>query len=722
MKLANPAAPQIEPIVGALRAVGGTRLDATPCSAALTPPPRAARSRAGERLFILLYLTGPASSNLYRELREVVAQTYWSTTGSTTAALRQATVAANRHLFRFNLHADPSSRCYGGLTCAVLYGDDLFILQVGSARVCVLHRNRFECFPPGEELPHLGMGPLADVRLHHTFVIAGDTLLLASPALIQEASSDAIARVLPRAEVQDVLAGLEQVGAEADFAALVVRWASPPATREVPRPSTVSRGKAPARSVPRRVPEPIPEPRARPESLRTPGPGLGEQTVQVARRTGRGIAVAGAWLAGGASVLFRRMLPGPEREAHRRARSPRPIPRENRTVMMSSAIGILVVVAIIVVLADSSFGEETRFQRLIEQAGQEAVLAQAAGGVSEITRPHWEAALEYASTAVAWRPDDAAATSLQAQAQAALDLLNGVVRLNPVQLGDFGPSTGPRRLVIHGQMIFVLDPAMGWGVQLTLNPLGDGVVEEGIPLPFVQKGQRIGEGGVGELVDFAWVDPGGERQTSGLVILEKDGAVVSYDPGWRDEEGAPKLTRSLLGTPPTGTPKVVGSFEGRFYVLDTAADQIWRYEPRGDTYPEQPDRYFVTPPPRSLEDALDMVIDGNIYVLYADGTILKFLLREFQPFDVRGLPGEISQAVALAVDADSNSGMVYVADRGDEADQGSGRVIALGPDGAFHAQFRAEGAFDELEALAVDEMAGRLYVVNGGRLYVASLP
>jgi hypothetical protein len=46
----------------------------------------------------------------------------------------------------------------------------------------------------------------------------------------------------------------------------------------------------------------------------------------------------------------------------------------------------------------------------------------------------------------------------------------------------------------------------------------------------------------------------------------------------------------------------------------------------------------------------------------------------------------------------------------------------LGPDGAFQAQFRADEAFDALEALAVDEAAGRLYVVSGGRLYVASLP
>ena len=64
--------------------------------------------------------------------------------------------------------------------------------------------------------------------------------------------------------------------------------------------------------------------------------------------------------------------------------------------------------------------------------------------------------------------------------------------------------------------------------------------------------------------------------------------------------------------------------------------------------------------------------------------------------------------------------MVYVADRGGE--QGVGRVIVLEPDGTFHAQFRAEDVFGELESLVVNEAAGRLYAFSGGRLFAATLP
>jgi len=756
MNPTNPTDLPIEPIVGTVRFAGGTRLeDGAPCAVALTPPPRAARGREDERLFILLDLTGLVSPHLYRELREVVAQTYWSTTGSITAALRQGAAAVNRYLFDINLHASPSDRCDGGLICAVLHGDDLFILQAGSCRACFFHGEHLECFSYDEDLAPLGMGRLADVRLHHVFVAPGDALLLASPALIREVSGVGLARVLSRAGMHEVLEGLEQVGAGVDFVALLVRWAVPGespaealAARETPRPLFRLRRRPlrprarpePAREPgpglkertdeaqalpvsprPRREP-PRPRPRTRPEPARKPGPGLGERMGRAVRSVGRGVAATGAWLAGGVGTLFRRMLPGPRREARRRARPlrprpARPVPSENHTVMMVIAVGIPVVLAIVVALAYLSFGATSRFQDLINQTEEEITLAQTAGGISEGSRSHWEAALEHANAAAALRPDDPVAAALQVQTQAALDRLDGIARLQSVQLWDFGPGASLRQLVIHGQMIFVLDPAGGWVARLTLNPNGDGVVEQGAAPILVQTGQQVGEGEVGSLVDFVWVNSGGERQTSGLLILEEDGALLSYDPAWEGEGGAPQLRRSYLGTPPH-SPRVVGSFNGRFYVLDTAINQIRRYEPRGDTYPERPDHYYVSSDslPRSLADARDMAIDGYIYILYADGAILKFSGGELESFDVHGLPGDLSQAIALAVDPDGSSGAVYV------ADQGNRRVIVLGPDGTFQAQFRADEAFDALETLAVAEAARRLYVISGGRLYVASLP
>jgi hypothetical protein len=77
----------------------------------------------------------------------------------------------------------------------------------------------------------------------------------------------------------------------------------------------------------------------------------------------------------------------------------------------------------------------------------------------------------------------------------------------------------------------------------------------------------------------------------------------------------------------------------------------------------------------------------------------------------------LKMPVALAVDAETRKATVYVADKG------SARIVQLSPDGAFTRQIRATGdAFNALEDLVVDERNGRLFVISGGKLYVARVP
>jgi hypothetical protein len=379
--------------------------------------------------------------------------------------------------------------------------------------------------------------------------------------------------------------------------------------------------------------------------------------------------------------------------------------------MMGIAAGILALVIVVVLLAQSTFGEDEKFNSLVSQAKEEARLAQVASDPSE-ARTHWEAVLSFAQQAAQMQSKNPEIMDLTLQAHDAIDEIDGVIRLEPELIGSLGAGTVPRRMIVYGQSAFVLDPAAGWVSELPFNLSGD--EDAGAQSTLVRTGDEISGGTVGSLIDLTWVEPGGERSTSGLVILEENGVLLTYDPAWGSESGAPQLTRTFLGTPPSGTPRAVGSFEGRYYVLDVTAPQIWRYEPHGDAYPDQPERYFTDPSSVSLRDAQDMAIDGSIYLLHSDGTVSKFLRGEPKPCEVRNVPDGFKNPVALAVDAESGSGVVYI------ADQGNQRVVVLRPDGTFHAQLRAEGVFDKLEALAVDEAASRLYALSGGRLYVAS--
>ena len=749
---------KIEPVVGALGVVDEARRESTPTVAALTAPARAARGRADEHLFVLVALTQPASAHLCRELREVIGQTYWATEGSITAALRQAASAANRRLFQHNLHAAPGERRYGGVVCAVLHGEDLFILHAGPAAAYVLHDHHLRGFPREKHLPHLGMAPVVETRLYHSFVAEGDTLLLATPSLVGAVEKGAFARVMPRAKLDELLDGLEQIGAGADFSALVARFVGQRSARErqpVRQPQSKPQSAPPQRSPrpapaptvrpaqtepqPRRKPKQTPPPEPKGQPQRTPqarpreaprpkpepsGPTVGERLSTVGARVWRGVR-SGLQTAGGAigvffvtlgrglKALFLNMLPGVIAE-RRRARKRRSPPPENPAVMMALAVAIPIIVAIIVGLAYRAFGQQARFDSLINQAEQEVVAAQTSGEATT-ARTHWEAALSIAQRAANLKGEAEEVEQITGQAQQALDEIHGVTRLPLTRLITVGDASGTRRLVVKHRNIYVLNPRDGWVVPLTLNEREDAVIEEIIPRPLIHTGQEISNGTVGDLVDFTWIEAAGGRQTSGLVVLEESGGLVTHNPQWGD--GASSLQRSFIARPPEWASRIA-TYEGRLYVLDPTAGQLWRYMPQGDAYSEPASAYFVSSPEKPLTEARDLVIDGAVYVLYQDNTLLKFMGGEPEVgFKVRGLPDALNEAVALALDPTSEEARLYL------GDQGQQRVIVLAADGTFQSQYRLMSEeLGSLEALAVDGTARRLYVLAGGVLYMASLP
>ncbi|MGD2146644.1 MAG: hypothetical protein PVH41_08125 [Anaerolineae bacterium] len=748
----------VEPRVSALCVIDGVTVkDSTPFAQTLTPPADVVRDRQSEQLFFLLNPTDAATPHLCRELREVATQTYWATSGSVTAALRRAVSVVNVYLFEHNLNADPTQRCYAGLSCAVLRENDLFLLQAGPAWACVLEGGRLRCFPRGERLAHIGIRPVVDVRLHHALASPGDTLLLTSFVLLQKAGREGLLRVLQRVEVESVKTGLEQLGEGADFAALIVRWVPALDTRAEearsplegqPREVPSSMDKVPAHASAARAPaerelESVPpygteqldatdlrtglerrEPRSR-QSI-----DVGAVLMRALRPLGRvlgyawhgfaavlaGVAALGRWLIGAVATTVRRTLPGPQREAYRQAHRRLP-PKEHPTGMMVVAAAIPILAAAVVTVAYLTLAVESRFQAVVRQAEGQIALAELERSGSNAARAHWEQALQQIDVAATLQPEDPYVQTMREQVRDALDRLDSIERLELRQLVDLGASGVGRRLVVHGQMAFVLDSNSGWAARVPLDGAGSepGDQEE---LVLAHTGLEVDGDDVGQLVDCAWVGPEGGRRMGALVVLEEDGGLLSYDPAWGSESGAPQVARTSLRSPPAGVPLAVGSYSGQFYILAVAAEdevQIWRYKPQGDIYPNPPEPYFATPLRRRVGQIQDMAIDGYIYILFADGSVGKFLGGEPQEFEIRGVPGGLGRVPGFAVDP-SGSGRVYM------ADPDNLRIVELEPDGQFAMQLRAGETLAALEALAVNESEGEIYVLEEGRLHLATLP
>jgi len=424
------------------------------------------------------------------------------------------------------------------------------------------------------------------------------------------------------------------------------------------------------------------------------------------RQAGQWAVAAVVAIGGGLSAVARRALPGRGQPARsRRMRQHRPPPPENSRALAGVAVGILVLIAVITILAWFSYGSAIRRQKTLDQAREYVTYAQQATDPAE-ERTHWQAVL--ATTAgIAAEPE---AAQLRDQAQLALDRLDGVVRVQAQPLWSLEGAAAARRLIAHGPSLFVLDPGRQAVLQLTLSAAADAVAD--VDSSLLSAGEKMEGQTVGRLIDMAWNQRSGDWATDALVVLDAENRLWVCDPAWT-ESTAPIYLGPAAGE---GAPMAMAAFEGRLYLLDPRANQIWRYRPRGGGYPDRAEPYFPTTASQSLAVARDLAINGNVYVLSEDGRVTKYYEGEAAPFEITGVPGSAPYFVALATDARLTDGPLYLADGADE------RVIVVDSRGNFQRQLRAApGAFDKLQAVALDDTGSRLFVLAGGRLYAVSL-
>jgi hypothetical protein len=405
--------------------------------------------------------------------------------------------------------------------------------------------------------------------------------------------------------------------------------------------------------------------------------------------------------------MAQRALPDrPAPPRRRSVRGPSAI-EHNVPLMLALAIGIPLIIAILVTAVYLDRSTTAQVDTLLNEARQS--IQEADTSVSaQVKRERWQIALAKIAQALALDPANQPAIETRTQVQTQIDRIDNTVRVSPALLYDFN-KTGRRRLALSDIYLFVLDQTAGSVDRLTLTSDG-GSIEGTGPAQVLASGTTVVDRLVSDLIDMAWVDAGGARQKSALIMLER-GGLVEYDLAFGLE------TIPFANTTPEGAQRL-DAFDGNLYVLDVGGRQVWRYAPSDDGgYSGQADPYFASSP-AGIENAIDMAIDGSIYLLEASGTVHKYFAREEVAFALTGLPTPITKPVAIAVDpvrAPGESG-VYI------ADLDGARVLHFTPEGQFVRQIRSTGGeFDAIEDIWVDEGGNRLYTVSGGRVYSAAL-
>lgn len=759
----------IEALVGYLYVVGGRAVSATPPGAAVEQPPRRpTRGRELDTLYALISPNGPTGgAALYEQLVRLAAEVYFRSGGSVTSALREAINAVSSQLAETNRIG--GTRYAVNMACAVMREKEVYLARAGAGVFLLRQTDSFSTYPDDlTDTAHTALGQTAnaDIRLARCEIAPGHVLILCDSALAR-AGREPLQTAMGNIGLPAIVDGLKPLAGR-DAQAMIIQFATvdtpnpapPPPRKSTPAPrSTQTAAALPATApdpavvqaaaattpptAPPEIPTvtappaaeimpdgtPVPAPivaaeqapdsapdSAAPESASIPAKRVSTPASPQAKpitakpapikRAALGLGTALGGVGKGMGRALDRMLPEAEEGGPR-------IP-----VMLAAVLAILVpviVVFVVVALQLSQF-DLTQFEQTVREVEEAARAAEVIPLEDEqAARTAWLGVIQRVDLVEesSGRTGDPTLIRIRARAQAILDRFDKVTRRTPTTLRNYGQNArliGP--VIRGGADVYILDANRSAVFRDTLNNESKSLITRNTQ-PVIQQGQAVGAFSVRTLIDMLWMAEGGIQRANVLAALDSQGILVTYSPTF-----SPATAQRLAGSDLWERPVSVQTWRGNLYLLDVGANQIWRYRPVGNAYPNPPEEYFEGDDKPDLTGATDFGIDstGNVYVLFSDGTLKRYTSGVLQRFALNGLPtGGLKSGVALYVDSDSPLPAIYILDAADQA------VYQVTLSGAFRYRFRATdpGLFRALTNVYAEK--DDVYVVSGGGLYHFSL-
>jgi len=147
------------------------------------------------------------------------------------------------------------------------------------------------------------------------------------------------------------------------------------------------------------------------------------------------------------------------------------------------------------------------------------------------------------------------------------------------------------------------------------------------------------------------------------------------------------------------------AFGGNLYLLDKQGE-IWKYPGVEGGFGAY--RRWLKGEAPDFSDAVGMTIDGSVWVLKAEGTILKFTQGGRDHFAISGLDQPLANPAAIFTDDDQEN--LYVLDKGNS------RVVVINKSGEYHSQYRWEG-MGEVTHLMASEEEKKIMLLAGNKIF-----
>lgn len=700
---------EYEVLVGYLYVVGGRSISTPPPGALVEIAARkVGRARELDTFFTLVIPSGDtvAPAAFYEEMAREGAEQYYNSTGSVTAGIKTVFTHLNTNLYEHN-KSDP--RHYeASMLCGVLRGVDLYVGKVGSGVGLFRHEGETQPFPTdfsyreSLQTPALGVIPEPDIRMGRYQVSAGTRLLLSDTALL-DYPTDMLTTTLGLEDIGTVLGSLrEQV--KRQITAMAIEFVPP----NQPTSPTVKTGESSAvitgaASAPVAAPlvaeASAPQPPREPGSIRRSSRRGGTVRNFIARLANFGASAVDLTL-----HLLDRLIPTPPEGKKGWLSSP---------IAAAVALLVPVLVVVFVVLFWLSGTDESEFDRCVTRANTTTETARAIAS-SDVTGTlaAWNAVLAVAAECETIRPDNEEMRALRVEAQQFLDRIQNISRRGTSVIYDF-PAASLTQAVLQGEDMYVLDSANQQVYRITLTEDGLGVIDGSYtPIPAMRRNGRVINFDVGNIIDIAWADNGaGLSQSNVITALDENGVLIACPPRFLQDCTAQQLPNRETWN----TPVAIQYWEGRLYILDPAANQIWRYDPSGGTFSGMPVEYFTGSNRYDITTAVDFAINagGDLYLVTSAGVMAVFRAGEQLDFAFSAFGSQrMTAPTAMFLNTSPIAQGLYFAERGQRA------IFETTMAGTFINAYRAasDDQFAELSNVVVDTNRGVVYALAGNSI------
>lgn len=640
--------------LNSLHLVHGQEQNTIPGLVALTPPRRSARGRESDYLILLVSIIGPAafSPESLQEWARRKAEGYYSTPGTVTFAMRVLVESLNADLLERNLKNSagnlPST---AALSLAVVRRDAVTMLNLGTARAFYVNQTDSLIFDEGEPQSRgLGVSQAINFRFVQQ-TLADNTTLVLTPSAPAAWSADSFAgsALLSNDVVNRRL--FNQSGN--DLKAVVVRFITGkglitqgvvnrtptvapyetlPASKSVETPlqveqervqSAATLSKAEMRrqaylektknlveDAPRiepaiekgadtRADVDLTIPRVQKGKSDTPSE-LQVKAGQITKNLASGVSQTSDFL----TRFTQKILPGLAEEPLRMSRS----------ALIAIAVAVPLLIALLAGMVYASSGKTQQFNQNLVMAQQYAIQAEALAADPAKQLAILKESLLWLDKAESYGRSDVS-SALRGKVQGALDVMEGVVRLEmiPVVTGGLPAGSSVSQIIALTTDLYLLDEDSGTVQRFFLGGAGyekDEVFECG-PNPDNPLST------IGKLVDMVPVNINNSFKAT-LMAVDAAGNVQFCIPG---EVGV----TSALPQPDQGWKKIsaIAHDSGYFYALDKPGNAVYRLEVNGIQFDAKPTLYFDDQIP-SLTQAIDIEVNGDeLYILRSNGQMVE---------------------------------------------------------------------------------------------------